>query len=161
MKWAQLFRVFFPSWKFFDDLSQVPVLYFRVSETEIEPTGPSPNWTEALLREPRSWFAIFLNPKPGALLAYQSMLYHLEQEIDEFPQGLDFTNTTVFRLVHNLVQSKIEETIKPKSKISYQFKVESISGDPQVESRELVLLSPVFELPVEVTVEWSLDRSSS
>src|SRR4051812_5994815 len=68
-----MFRMFFPSWRFFDDIGHVPVLFYRKSTQgkEFEP------WVECLNKPTRKWRTLLLNPQGNFLLACGSLLQRL------------------------------------------------------------------------------------
>lgn len=116
-----LFRCLFPSWRFYEDICYLPVLYYRVSLDAKEFTS----WSPVIEKINRDWGNIFINPRANLIHAYNSMLQQLENDKEEV---LDlekdaFVSSVSYQLAKNLVQSKIEEQ-KDKTKY-YQFKISS------------------------------------
>jgi hypothetical protein len=121
-----LFRCLFPSWKFYEDICYLPVLYFRQS-TDKENFG---NWEEVIPKIDRKWKNIFVNAEGNLIHAYNTLLLQLENDKEEVIEGEDenFVNSVSYRLVRNLVELKLKSSYS-NSKY-FQFKVTSqMQGD--------------------------------
>lgn len=112
-----LFRVFFPSWRFFEDTCGRPALYARIEKGV---------WKSVLEKPQRSFFSLFFNPEGNLFLAYGSLLERLLKDASELQAGEEgqLLDSVSYRLVRNLVESKL--SLSPG--VQYQFKV-CVSGE--------------------------------
>ena len=138
---VQLFRVLFPSWRFFDVMGETPTLYYRVASSS-EDLG---EWQAALekpeLRSPYWPFNLFLNSENNFVLAGYSLVEQLVSDMEEMygeiqgeTQGVtgrdseELERSVSFQLVDNLVRFQIRQNLQPtptEAKLVYQFKVRS------------------------------------
>ncbi len=119
-----LFRALFPSWRFFEDLVDVPVLYFRVSSDGTD-FGP---WVPSFEKIERNWQSILLNPQGNLLFAYHGLLHQLENDIEEVDESKaeEFVDSVSYKLVKNLVLTQVP------TNSHFQFKVSSVrQGKPE------------------------------
>lgn len=154
-----LFRAFFPSWRFFDDLADVPQLEFRWSRLG-EELGP---WVLAFEKPKFKFSSLVLNPRGNFALANQSLLSQLLSDLSDL-QGGDGTmlssdraqekieELTSYRLVKNHVQYQVlrgARELQPKVvQVHYQFRLQTRRIEFNSESAtqvfwEEVLISPV------------------
>jgi len=114
-----LFRCLFPSWKFYEDVCYMPILYCRTSS---DGDNFSP-WQPVIEKLERNWRCLFLNPEGNLSHAYSSLLQQLEsdkEDIDEDHKD-DLVQSVSYQLTKNLVRSKLD--LKPNEKMCYQFKL--------------------------------------
>lgn len=119
-----LFRCLFPSWKFYEDIGHVPVLYYRLGSTlEMNESGP---WTLAINKLDRSWRNLFLNPEGNLVHAYNSLLQQLENDKEDIAElnKDDLINTASYNLTKNLVITKIKSS--DSNDMFFQFKLTSM-----------------------------------
>ena len=137
-----LFKSMFPSWKFFDESLDTPVLLYRTKKSDL--FGP---W-QILLPPPNfQWFNVFFNPKGNFYLACHS---HIQQLLG------DLTNTdeTQIPLFHHQISYKITENLvrfelqKQNIESEFQFKLSAIklNKNAPFEVIEDILISPVLQL---------------
>jgi len=141
-----LLRAFFPSWRFFEDLGEMPTLYYRL-RNEGQELG---HWKLGLEKPNRSAGSFFLNPEGNYLLACGSLLQHLESELEETEENkTDHIEASVtYQLIRNLVLHQIEKSEKATGFKQYQFKITSaLPGKIQdaQDSIDDLLISPVYE----------------
>jgi len=129
-----LFRAFFPSWRFFEDLGDAPTILFRTSVDDAE----FGEWQPCLRKIRRRWYHLFLNPEGNRLLACSSaaqlLLADIEEADEADPGALE--NTVSYRVIRDWVRYRIHQMLPESASVSYQFKV--LAGDDEV------LLSPVY-----------------
>ena len=151
---VQLFRAFFPNWKFFEDLGTLPVLSWRCGESE-EVFGP---WRAPERLRPDALRFAF-NPRGNLRLALGSLLQHLEADLHATDEARPETieQATSYRLVRNWVEAEIRShapaagSADPRV-LRYQFRV--LGAQPDSVSAlyatpgegDLMLLSPVYTL---------------
>lgn len=146
---VQLFRAFFPNWKFFEDLGTLPVLSWRCGKDETS-LGP---WRSVPRLKPNASRFLF-NPEGNLRLALGSLLQHLEADLhstdDAHPETLE--QTISYRLVRNWVETEIRND-PAGPHCHYQFRVLGAQPDPtsgyytQASDADLMLLSPVYAWP--------------
>ena len=124
-----LFKVFFPSWKFFDELGEPPVLYYRLIFSNGEP-GP---WLVCMENQTRGFGALFLNAQGNLRMACNSLVERLIGDVNETPvkSPADISNSVSYQLVQNLVRNRVGAA-------RFQFKI--VSG------KEDILVSPLQEI---------------
>ncbi len=133
-----LFRVFFPSWRFYEDICEMPMLYYR----SVEPEG---EWKEAWQKPKRSWKTLFVNPEVNYLFACQSLLNQVENDVNELGEAehTEFARSVSYRLLQNLVLYQMRMQREGSFK-RYQFKL--MAANQGVEQLDDVLISPVYEV---------------
>jgi hypothetical protein len=131
-RWLHVFRVFFPSWKFFDEVGEIATLRYRFEAKENE-------WSEWLnfpTKTKMKWYFLFFNPQVNFHLAGQSAVQILgEMSMEHAGSAKDFFQLQEYRIVQNLVAYVIVEERKLE-RFGYQFKIEVEQGD--------ILVSPNY-----------------
>lgn len=122
-----MLRLFIPTWRFFDDVGHVPMLFVRVSE-ETE-------WQLALPPLQRHWYTLFLNPAGNERHALNNLLTRLMVETQEVK---DIEPTVTYQLVKNLAQSRAHSTN------TFQFKLCIHNGN--LHHAEDLLVSPIYRV---------------
>lgn len=115
---AVMLRVFFPSWKFFEDYAEIPKLFFRASETD--------QWR--IIEEPadRTALQLIFNPKGNQSLALGSLVQQLLFDLEKTKKVPDFEKTVSFELVRELVRRRLGPGAR-----SYQFKLATVVNGQQ------------------------------
>ncbi|MBX3021938.1 MAG: hypothetical protein KF799_09705 [Bdellovibrionales bacterium] len=111
-------RVFIPSWRFFDRPGVGARLWAREHGTE--------EWLELLQPPPRNWRHLLLNPQGNLYHARQNLLERLALELD--PQA-DAANLVSYRLTQNLVR---EELIARGCAASRDFEFKLVVEDEDI-----------------------------
>jgi len=119
-----LFRVLFPSWRFFDEVDLAPVLWVRISNNaDAFGSEAFGEWTECLRKTgARTWTGLFLNGRENALHACHSLLKQFVLNLEEG----DAESSVSLELVENLVLTSLInlKMIPADPKASYfQFKL--------------------------------------
>ncbi len=116
-----LLRAFFPSWKFFEDVFEMPTLYFRTRPAGESEFGPWVNCFSKIKRTP--WMPL-LNPEGNLLLAKYSLLQQLQYDLEEVKAGQE--STFVDSVSYRLTKALAEDTMTQKGIAKgseFQFKV--------------------------------------
>jgi hypothetical protein len=147
-----LFRAFFPSWRFFDDFSEVPTLFYRASPDETDLGA----WTTCLKPEARGPLSLFFNPRGNLRLSYQGCIEHLAHEVTDDKDPVDTSAPKLleipsFQLVTRIVRERVLSDLRSgeggasvAGGMKLQFKIAWTSGRDK--EAETVLISPVWEL---------------
>ena len=117
----QLLRVFFPSWKFFDELAPATAIELRHSDGAGE-FGP---WTRCECQHARG---IFINAQGNLAHACQSLLETAVREVSE--SSGSFGTSVPYRLLVGLARFQL-----PREARRFQFRV-SVGGDEALLSAE-------------------------
>ena len=139
-----LFRALFPSWRFFEDLDQLPRLEYRyaIGDSELG------EWQEALAKPKRGISTLLLNAQGNLYLACQSMLQQLESDIGDLAEGgqEEFVHSVSYRLARSLVIYRLSAAATTAtSPRRFQFRVSrSMQGDSLAEP-EVFLVSRIEE----------------
>lgn len=142
-KKVNLFRAFFPSWKFFEDVGPVPRLFYKVTMQGQASTDWLPCWHQ----QQRKISHLFLNAETNYLLTCGSLLNQLVTELEEIDDAqLDsFTQSVSYQLTQRLVQEHIEQQHHNYKVTQYQFKV-SAQLPLNLEFQD-IFISPEYEAP--------------
>jgi hypothetical protein len=115
-----LLRVFFPAWRFFEEIAPSPVLSHRVTLSGQEP-GP---WVLSLSSPARGMSALWLNAAGNLHLAQKSLVERLFAEIEAgSPDVLGVTQTVSYQLVQTLVAQRVRTSLPLGAAASYQFRL--------------------------------------
>lgn len=121
-------RILFPSWRFFESLTPIPKVYYRVKED-------SPNygqWTPLIKPEvKRRWFNLFHNPSENLYLTYQVQIEQLLNDLSVLSEQ-DQTppeKLVTYRIVKAYIESQILR-LSPHPIQSYQFKIGVLEFTP-------------------------------
>ena len=129
---VQLLRAFLPSWKFFEDLGEVPVLYFRIKSA-----GQWTEWKKWIDPIERKWWQLIFNPQGNLNLAYGSLVQELCDEIHKSKDIEQLENSKPFQDLKNLL---LERSLG-MSEVQFKIVAEQAQG-PSID----VLVSPEFKL---------------
>ncbi len=142
-RYFSLFRVFFPSWRFFQEVAYVPMVHVKVFTTDFR----EQEWQPLITKLQRSALRLFYNPRANLTLAYQSLLEQVVQDINDFEnKDMDkFQFTNSYQLVNNLVQFKLREFVDFNQIVKYQFKIRLIKQGDERDVHD-VLISPIINL---------------
>jgi hypothetical protein len=136
-----LFRVLFPTWRFFEDVGVVPQLWHRY----IGDQSPE-EWQLTLPPLKRNYFMLFFNPWGNVTLAYGSLLESLLTDINDLPSAdsESVATLTSYKLVRRLVEFKITEGNNNVAGLKYQFRVDT--RQPGTNIAQTVLISSLYEV---------------
>lgn len=115
-----LLRVFFPAWRFFEEIAPSPVLSHRVA---LPGQAPGP-WVLSLSSPARGIGALWLNAAGNLHLAEKALVERLYAEIEAGPPDvLGVTRTVSYQLVQTLVAQRVRTSLPPGAAASYQFRL--------------------------------------
>lgn len=124
------FKPLFPSWKFFDESTDTPVLLYKMlDETQWKLAVPLPH---------RHWSHLFFHPKGNLYLAYHSHMQQLMGDLTAFDEKRldEFQHHISYKITANFVK-----VLKPPR--PYHFKVSAIKKEGEgFVVLEDILLSP-------------------
>ncbi len=117
----QLWRGFFPSWKFFDEIGFVPSLHFRVaaSENEIQLKA----WDPVIQKIRRRWLDLFFNPHGNALLFTDTLVRQFADDIQAGDSPEQLEHAVSFKIIYNLVLQEVKKYTVIEPQFYFQFKV--------------------------------------
>lgn len=104
------FRIFFPSWRFFETTAPIPKILYRIDQGPNEKT--SPIWHQLTLpSSPRTFTQLFHNPEENLRLASLSQVEQLLNEIAlaENPDSDYCARLASFRIVTAWIQFEIKK----------------------------------------------------
>ena len=140
---VQRLRAFFPSWRFFDDLGDAPILWVRIDLGDTQQNDGFGQWQPCLATAKRNWFTWLWNPQGNLRLAYDSLLMHLLTDIQEGPARL--SECVSYQLTQQLVAHQLESHPAAASIVRYQFKLSCVPPFTDLTHGQDVMLSPVIE----------------
>lgn len=121
-KFIFLFRIFFPSWKFFDESSYLYYLKFRYCKDDEDITLAE--WQFCPPKLNRNFIQLLINPDANIALACESTLQHFYSDLYEQQSTINIINLTEitsYKNIQNLVQYFTRLIDNDFEK--YQFKV--------------------------------------
>lgn len=128
------FKPLFPSWKFFDESQDTPVLLYKcIDEAQWKIACPVPS---------KSWSHIFWNPRGNLYLAYHSHMQQLMGDLSSFDDKKlhEFHHHISYKITENFVRA-----LKPER--PFHFKVSTIKlTEMGFEIIEDILLSKEIQL---------------
>lgn len=130
-----LFRSLFPSWKFFEDIVYLPVLYMRTGNSS---DLQDEQWVEVLPRIERNWKYLFMNPEGNLLHAYNSLIQQLEYDKED--TSLDNPDSLASSVSYLLVKNMVRKHIEGASHIThFQFKLRAIKQGSSVDAEDTLI----------------------
>lgn len=109
------FKTLFPSWKFFDESTDTPVLLYKYTDEA--------DWKLVFPVPAKHWYNVLWNPQGNLYLAYNSHMQQLMMDLAEFEEVPEkFSQHVSYKITHNFI--KALHPTRP-----YQFKVSSREGD--------------------------------
>ena len=139
-----LLRALFPSWRFFEEITEVPSLFYRIKRNKNE-FGP---WEECLKKPKRGLSSFFLNADANLLFAYGGLLQHFIHDLESVDEKDTeaFMNSVSYRLLTNLARFNILENNTPFENSDFQFKIcTALQGDEE-EILDDVLISATHKI---------------
>lgn len=139
-KYMFIFRIFFPSWKFFDDSGVIYALKYRVC-TKIEEMESAP-WAACPPKLKRSWYQLMVNPKGNIALACDSVIQHLSASINEVIDSdsqFQLSDSASYKVAQNMVLYFCRQTEHDYR--FYQFKLTEQNHDTTYTD---VMISPIY-----------------
>lgn len=117
---VHLFRAFFPSWRFFEDVGAAPRLFYQVS-------GEA-DWHDALPPVPRGPGALLFNPRGNLRFAGGSLVDQLVADLavtDDDPERAraQMEAAVSFRLVRRLVEARLRALPASAAVAGYRIRV--------------------------------------
>lgn len=144
-----VFKIFFPSWKFFDQLGSSPQLLFRIKSTVDDQFDEWKNLTTPL---PRRLSLFFINADGNLKMACDNHLHRTMIQVSQLNLDAEIVEASVdYHIIKNMVEFHLKEVLKPSAPMLYQFKINivnrSSSGDSSNESSQNdFLTSRVYSL---------------
>lgn len=133
----QLLKLFLPTWKFFDHVGLVPVVYFRMGDQE----GHLSQWRKVIEVPERQWMNFILNPKGNWISHQHTALHQLLNDNLKFEVD-DLEKSNSFQFIKSLVEQKLISSEDKKN--FYQFKVAGVSTQNFELQEEDLILSPIY-----------------
>lgn len=112
-----IWRVFFPSWKFFDHPGAIPEVFIRMGERSDQLS----DWRPAFRSEPRHWWNLFWNPRGTLRLLNSAAFDRLLQESQSYLKSPDrFSESVSYQLCCAILAEEWRPSIRQGF---YQFKI--------------------------------------
>jgi hypothetical protein len=139
-KTLNFFKAFFPSWKFFDESVNTPVLLIRTQYNET-----LSDWQVAYPPPKTKWFHFLLNPQGNFYLAFHS---HIQQLLGELTlcdeeETKKFHTLVTYKTTVNFARFKVLQ-LTAEAKY-FQFKISNIEYIDNFNFQVLddILISPI------------------
>lgn len=143
--WLFLLRAFFPNWKFFHAVGNVPHVYVRWA-----PPGNSPgaaiqwsDWTPIFPRRRRRLVHLLHNADTNLALVQQNLVEHLAGDLNQLPPDTDARSLVSYQLVSRLVCQHLQSHW-PEC-VHGQFEIRMVLDGPAGRLQEETMMrSPVL-----------------
>lgn len=115
------FRVLFPSWRFFESLTPIPKVYYRISRDGVSFL----NWQEFQFNEgPRQWYHLFYNPMANLRLTYRVQIEQFLNDVAELDcYSENFHKSLIsYQIVSTFLKQELQLRYRQDLKF-YQFKI--------------------------------------
>ena len=144
--YLNLFKSIFPSWKFFDESSNTPILFYKIIEPE-----NNDQWKICFSPPKAKWFHFLLNSEGNLYLAYHSNIQQLLGDLEDCMESklCDFHKNNSYQISENFVRREIR---KKQIQGKFQFKISNIKTNTTTDFiiDEDILISPILTLESEV-----------
>lgn len=104
---GRLIRLFFPSWRFFDELGAAPLLQYRIKEK----TSEFGDWKVGVPSSPYAFGKLFLNPAGNLRNACNTMLERFVAELTKSEPDSSVESSVSYRLVEELLRAQLRENV--------------------------------------------------
>ncbi len=101
--WFHL-RAFLPNWKFYHSPGWMPRLMVRHRNSPQEMPEP---WQLVYPRHRFRWFHLFHNPDVNLALAWQNLVDHLADDLQNLPDTVRLEDTAIYQLVQRLAAQSL------------------------------------------------------
>ncbi len=137
--WLNLIKPLIPSWKFYDDFEESRLFFYRIKKSEDDVFGA---WT-ALYQVPKSSLTnFFINPQGNLILAAQSHIHALLDDIEHHDAHKPFYEILSYKITKNFIHYALH--LKYPKESTYQFKLASVNL--KAEPIDDIILSPLYLL---------------
>ncbi len=136
--WANWFRLWIPSWRFFDEVGSAPKIFFQIRPRG-EVTGDSNTIWEPLQDKPGfRAIGLFFNPSGNIYHCRSNLIERLALE-SQIVQSTELENSTSYLILADWVRSNLKP-LAHDSEFEFRFKltVLTISGDGQAHDTDVL-----------------------
>lgn len=139
-----LLRALFPSWRFFEEITEIPRLSYRWDQGNTE-FGP---WTQCFEKPKRKLSNFILNPEGNLLFAYGGILQHLLHDLENIEEDKteEFMGSTSYQLVMNLARFHIRQQKEISENLKFQFKISTLLQGEDDRALEDVFISATHQV---------------
>lgn len=138
-QWFQMFRFFFPSWRFFEDLGFVPILSIRFGNSERK-LGEWIQFPNTFSMGPMN---LFFNPRGTFALAFRSHLAQLANEINEIENSREVEKLTSYMMTLRFANGECQS----RKLVFFQFRLLASVPDLASQSSQVeeILVSKIYK----------------
>ena len=120
--YLKLLRVFFPSWRFFEAVTPIPKISYRL----IQANQFKPEWQDLPVHsKPRLWRQLWHNPQGNLYLHYQSRVEQLINDIatrSEEQSARDVTQSGSYQIIRSYIEEELQQ-YHPEGFQDFEFKI--------------------------------------
>ena len=138
-RFLPILKIFFPSWRFFDDPGSTASLAYRLSAGQN--FGP---WQSCPTPVDRKWMNLFLNAQGNLHLALQTIIERLMRDVEDVDPTLtsDVSQLISYQMILKLVRLQARQSFPETSEKRVQFKI-SVETQGSVEEGLVSLVHEV------------------
>ena len=135
------FRIFIPSWRFFESTGDLALLQYRMHMPNQRVTG----WQDCLSKPSASFLSFFINPQGNFYLAAQTLVEQTLVNLNDDSFRLNFSQSSTYQMLQALVRAQIcqHQDLAP---VSYQFKITVQSATAQDGTVEDAVISQEHQI---------------
>lgn len=147
-----LVRSLFPSWRFFDQLENVPKIFYRLRLQNNDLT----NWQPIPIHCERKFINLFSNPNGNLYFAFHSLTEQVISDMNDCTETSEFATSTSYELMKNMVHFLLMQKTGAlfKDSTGFQFMI-SMNTIATQKSNDGILVS------LEHSVELNSDELNS
>lgn len=134
-----LIKPLIPSWKFYDDFEETRLFFYRIKKSESEVFS---DWTPLYQVPSPKLMHFFINPQGNLILAAQSHIQTLIDDIEHHDVQLPFEETLSYKITKNFIHYALSR--KFTNGEFYQFKL--ASSNLEAKPLEDIIVSPLYSL---------------
>ena len=127
-----LMRSLFPYWRFFEEVTEVPILYYRIRSDR----GDFGEWHQAFKKLTPQLSTLIFNPDGNLRMACNSLLEYCQQELEVGNNS--FRDSVSYHLVAELVRSIVKETQATGAQFQYRIAL-AYQGSLPEDAREIFI----------------------
>lgn len=141
-----LLRAFIPTWRFFEDIGDQPLLEARIQNQN----GETTQWETVIPKGNLKPNHFFWNPENNKLIAYQTTLTHLIFDLNELLENQNIETFSSFLVVKNITRENLLITLAKGFEENgyankFQFKISLKSDFSSKKSKLDLLISPWYK----------------
>jgi hypothetical protein len=140
--WFFFFRSAFPNWKFYHCPGDIPHLYARVGQLDLDGGIVWAGWQHCYPRRQRQWLDLLHNPHTNLAHVRQSLVDHFHADLYELEEHVDPRTLVSYRLIEAWLRMALRESCPDAVCWQFELRMQRTSAEGVIAS-ETMMISPV------------------